>query len=100
MAIAHTRLEKIINDAFPDAVIQLDDMLGDQDHYGLTIISETFEGLSRVQRHQKIYQALGPLMGGELHALSIRAKTPAETPVEGTGDASVESPVNQEAPKA
>ena len=53
-------------------------MLGDADHYGLTITSSVFEGLSRIKRHQAVYKALGTLMGKELHALSIRAYTPQE----------------------
>lgn len=73
MAIASSKLESLIREAFPDAEIKLDDMLGDQDHYGLTIKSSAFNGLSRVKCHQKIYAALGDLMGGDLHALSIRA---------------------------
>ena len=78
MAIASDKLKKILQAAFPDAVFHLDDMLGDADHYGLTITSEAFEGLNRVKRHQAIYKALGALMGNELHALSIRAHTPQE----------------------
>ena len=79
MAIAPEKLETLIKDAFPDAEIQLDDMLGDQDHYGLTITSSAFDELNRVQCHQKIYAALGEIMGGELHALSIRAKAKSES---------------------
>ncbi len=74
MAISAEKLKSLIIQGFPDAEIQLDDMLGDQDHYGLTITSSAFNGLNRVQCHQKIYQVLGDIMGGELHALSIRAK--------------------------
>ena len=78
MAIEFKTLEDIIKKNFPDALFKLDDMLGDQDHYGLTIISSTFEGMNRVKRHQAIYKALGTIMGNELHALSIKAYTPTE----------------------
>ncbi|NCP63002.1 MAG: BolA family transcriptional regulator [Alphaproteobacteria bacterium] len=78
MAVEFDKLKKIIEDAFPDAVFRLEDMLGDADHYGLTITSSVFEGLNRVKRHQIVYKALGSLMGNELHALSIRAYTPQE----------------------
>lgn len=73
MAISSEKLKTLIIQAFSDAEIRLDDMLGDQDHYGLTITSSAFNGLTRVQRHQKIYKSLGSIMGGDLHALSIRA---------------------------
>lgn len=78
VAIDADRLTQVLQSAFPDATLDLKDMLGDADHYGLTITSQAFEGLNRVRRHQAIYKALGTLMGNELHALSIRTLTPAE----------------------
>ncbi len=78
MAIEAEKLETLLHTAFPDAILDLTDMLGDADHYGLTITSPVFEGLNRVKRHQAVYKALGSLMGNELHALSIRAYTPQE----------------------
>lgn len=47
-------------------------------HYQLTIISAAFAGQNAVGRHRTIYQALGDLMRGRIHALSITALTPDE----------------------
>ncbi|WP_047248466.1 BolA family protein [Chromobacterium subtsugae] len=47
-------------------------------HYTLTIVSARFANLNRVQRHRLIYQTLGELMTGRVHALAIRALTPEE----------------------
>ena len=47
-------------------------------HYSLTIVSARFANLNRVQRHRLIYQTLGELMTGRVHALAIRALTPEE----------------------
>ena len=47
-------------------------------HYNLLIVSEAFDGLPLIQRHKRIYEQLGDLMQRQIHALSIRAKTPAE----------------------
>ncbi|MCK4493012.1 MAG: BolA family transcriptional regulator [Methylococcales bacterium] len=47
-------------------------------HYHVTIVSETFEGRTLVQRHQLIYQALGTMMQHDIHALGINALTPSE----------------------
>lgn len=47
-------------------------------HYNLLIISEAFQGLSLIQRHKLVYAQVGDLMERDIHALSIRAKTPAE----------------------
>jgi BolA protein len=51
---------------------------GGGSHFSLTIVSPHFTGLSQVQRHRRIYDALGPLMQKEIHALAIRALTPDE----------------------
>jgi BolA protein len=48
-------------------------------HYRLTIVSPRFSGCGTMQRHRLIYGALGPMMRGEIHALSIKALTPEET---------------------
>lgn len=48
-------------------------------HYRLTIVSPRFSGCGMMQRHRLIYEALGPMMRGEIHALSIKALTPEET---------------------
>jgi BolA protein len=48
-------------------------------HYRLTIVSPRFSGCGTMQRHRLIYEALGPMMRGEIHALSIKALTPEET---------------------
>jgi BolA protein len=48
-------------------------------HYRLIIVSPRFAGCTTMQRHRLIYQALGPMMRGEIHALSIKALAPDET---------------------
>ncbi|MDK2123780.1 BolA family protein [Parachitinimonas caeni] len=47
-------------------------------HYWLTIVSEQFAGKPAIARHRMIYSALGELMRGPIHALSIQAFTPEE----------------------
>ena len=51
---------------------------GDGRHFDALVVSSAFEGKSRVQRHQLVYAALGQRMREEVHALSIKALTPAE----------------------
>jgi len=51
---------------------------GDGRHFFATIVSPDFEGLPRVRRHQRVYQALGERMREEIHALSMKTLTPAE----------------------
>lgn len=47
-------------------------------HYRLLIVSEAFAGQSRVARHRMLNDALADLLQARIHALSIRALTPAE----------------------
>lgn len=47
-------------------------------HFRLTIVSPRFAGCKTMERHRLVYDALGPLMKREIHALSISAKTPDE----------------------
>lgn len=51
---------------------------GDGRHFFATIVSAEFEGASRVQRHQRVYRALGDRMREQIHALSMKTLTPAE----------------------
>jgi acid stress-induced BolA-like protein IbaG/YrbA len=51
---------------------------GDGRHFDALVVAAAFEGRSRVQRHQLVYAALGSRMREQVHALSIKALTPAE----------------------
>ena len=79
MAMAAAEIERLIKTAIPDAEVTIDDLAGDGDHYSALIVSRSFEGLSRVRQHQKVYAALGGRMGGDLHALQLRTAAPKET---------------------
>jgi BolA protein len=47
-------------------------------HFRLAIVSPRFAGCRTMERHRLVYDALGPLMKREIHALSISAKSPDE----------------------
>lgn len=47
-------------------------------HYRLTIVAEIFRGKNTLARHRLVYDAVGNLMQGPVHALAIRALTPEE----------------------
>ena len=69
-------IESLIQEGIPDAQVTITDLRGDGDHYAAHIISATFEGKSRVQQHQMVYQSLRGKMGNELHALAIQTSVP------------------------
>ena len=47
-------------------------------HYRLIVVSPRFAGQPLQARHRMVYQALGPLMHKEIHALAISAYAPDE----------------------
>jgi BolA family transcriptional regulator, general stress-responsive regulator len=47
-------------------------------HYRVRVIAAAFAGMTRVQRHRRIYAALGDLMHSKVHALAIDARAPGE----------------------
>ena len=52
---------------------------GDGRHWFATIVSPEFEGKRPIARHQRVYATLGErLKTDEVHALSMKALTPAE----------------------
>ncbi len=51
---------------------------GGESHFNLVIVAVDFEGRSRVERQRMVNGLLKEEMAGAVHALSIRAMTPAE----------------------
>ena len=59
---------------------------GDGRHWYATVVSSSFEGKRLIARHQQVYAAMGPrLKTDEVHALSIKAFTPAEWATQNNG---------------
>lgn len=66
-----------IREGIPDvAEVQIEDLTGTKDHYRAVVVSASFEGKTRVEQHQAVYAALGELMTGPVHALSLATYTP------------------------
>ena len=86
MTIAATIGEKLAS-LHPESIEVLDESVlhaghaGARDgggHYRLIIVSGAFSNQSLQARHRMVYDALGPLMNREIHALAIRAYAPDE----------------------
>lgn len=60
---------------------------GQETHYKAILVSESFQGLNAVKRHQKVYATLGDLMQA-FHALALHTYTPEEWAVTGNVPAS------------
>lgn len=75
--IEPSELEARLRESFPTAErVSLEDLTGSKDHYAALLVDEGFAGLSRIEQHQRVYRALGALMHGPIHALTLRTYTP------------------------
>ena len=68
------QITQLIQTAIPDADVSVSS--DDNVHFTATVISSSFENLSLIDRHKRIYASLGDNMKQEIHALSIDARTP------------------------
>ena len=63
-----------IKESLPDAIITIDDLKGDGNHYSATIISKLFKGKNKIEQHKIVYDSLKGKMGNQLHALMLKTK--------------------------
>ena len=57
--------EKIMQN-IPDADVVVEDLAGDQKHFGVDVISSKFKGKSIIEQHQMIYKVLGEISGATI----------------------------------
>jgi stress-induced morphogen len=70
------RLDTLLRDAFPDAEqVLVEDRTGGGDHYQVVVASPRFEGLSLLDQHRLVNEALAePLRDGTIHELRIKTR--------------------------
>ena len=70
------RLEALLRRAFPEATeLAVEDRTGGGDHFQVTVASPRFTGLSLVDQHRLVYDALAePLADGTIHELRIKTR--------------------------
>ena len=74
MAMNLKEIENHIKEALPDAIIEIQDLAGDGNHYSATVTSSQFVGKNKIEQHKMVYNSLKGKMGNELHALEIETK--------------------------
>jgi len=68
------KIRELIENGMPDATV---DVRGDDGaHFAALVVSPSFEGCSIIEQHRMVYATLGERMGNEIHALSLRTRTP------------------------
>ncbi|MGB3166158.1 MAG: BolA/IbaG family iron-sulfur metabolism protein [Alteraurantiacibacter sp.] len=76
MPMPAEQIEALIKQALPDASVEMEALVDDNDHWLARVTSAAFAGKSRVQQHKMVFEALGGRMGGELHALQLHTSVP------------------------
>jgi stress-induced morphogen len=73
--MAADAISALLDQAFPDGDVSIVDRTGGGDHFHVTVVSPAFDGLSLVEQHRLVNQALaGPLADGTIHELRITTK--------------------------
>jgi len=69
-------LRDLLAGAFPDATeLEVIDRTGGGDHFQVVVTAASLSGLSLVEQHRRVYEALsGPLADGTIHELRIKTK--------------------------
>ena len=69
-------LKTRIEQALPGAQAHVEDLTGGGDHFRAEVVSDRFDGLSRIDQHKLVYDVFGDEVGGPIHALSLKTSTP------------------------
>jgi stress-induced morphogen len=74
--VAAQLLESLLRQAFPDASeIRVEDRTGGGDHFQVTVEASRFDGLSLLDQHRLVNEALAePLRDGTIHELRIKTR--------------------------
>ncbi len=73
MPIAKQDLEKILQENFPEAQIEVIALVDDNNHYSVKITDKIFAGKTRVEQHKIVNAALKDLLLGDiLHAMQLK----------------------------
>ncbi len=79
-----TTVENLIKGTLTDAVVKVTDLTGTQDHLGIMIISDAFEGKILIQQHQMIMDILKEkLHSNEIHAVQLKTLTKEKAKAQG-----------------
>jgi acid stress-induced BolA-like protein IbaG/YrbA len=69
-------VQNLIRQGMPEAKVEVSGP--DGVHFEALVVSPAFAGKLPLARHRMVYATLGDLMGGAIHALSLRTLTPDE----------------------
>lgn len=74
-------IQNLIEQGLPGAEVHVEG--ADGVHFEARVVTAAFAGKLPLARHRMVYATLGDLMGGAIHALSLRTLTPDEAAAKG-----------------
>lgn len=74
MTISFEEIEKMIQEAIPDAAVRVEDMTGTGDHFEIEVVSAQFQGKNLIQQHKMVFAALQKEMDGRIHAVKLKTR--------------------------
>ena len=70
------QLRYMIEQAIPESRVEVTDLTGTSDHFGVHVVSSSFEGKTLLEQHKMIHAACGDHLTTTIHALQIKTETP------------------------
>jgi stress-induced morphogen len=79
-AVEAETIREVLERAFPEAeVVSVEDRTGTGDHFQVTVASASFDGLSLLDQHRRVNDALAAsLRDGSIHELRIKTRIPTK----------------------
>jgi stress-induced morphogen len=68
-------VKRLIERGLPGSTATVTDLTGSGDHFKADVVASAFKGKTLIEQHKMVYDALGTLVGGPIHALQLSTKS-------------------------
>lgn len=72
------KIKEIIENGIPGSKVQVEDLTGTADHFGITVTSSAFLGKRLIQQHKMVMDLLKDDLKDKIHAVKITTKVDGE----------------------
>jgi stress-induced morphogen len=76
--ISKEQLYQVLVKGLPNAIIEINDLVGDENHYSITVTDSVFVNKNRVGQHKIVNDILKDLLKNTLHAVQIKTIIPKD----------------------
>ena len=74
--IEFQEVAQLIESNIENSTVKINDLTGTQDHLGILVISQAFEGKTLIDQHQMVMDVLKERLKDDIHAVQIKTLTP------------------------